>query len=528
MELPTASLVSDGIAPVGSDLVTNSSPRVCNAWFSFISPTEPRVGFRVSYQSIVESIVDALACHLEAGYFPIAPEAAESDPVQEAKSRVRSAEHRIKTLTAEKEQILSTISSGVLSDALLRELDNKFRSVTMQLADAQSHLDEAGLEVERALAAADSLRAQEDLDNLLLFVSGLRDPHSPLAYKFFKSCVKNLDFHAEDSPNRQRVVSWTGSIEFVTGETRIAVPFAGKHVTLRPVATDGSWALKRLLKGEPLDSDLVNRRLQEGSPAKIRPREVLPALGLEKSEGWIIHVGDSHLLQAYLALYAHHPEIPTWESLIPQLAEEFGDASELRLALESNYECLLTAGNPMWVHRRAPRETESLIATALDQPVTAEMLPRTWVSIHTGLAEEWTTIDGLRYMPLCAHCGSHRRARFAISEPAGYVCLDCRRDAVGLTWPSRLDRFIAYPDLWTAAGIPLDLPSPPARPRKKREKSDRKGRIQMLPTDKVLAILDAYRTGKPLANICTEHGLKNAHDIYYLLDKHSIPLRRFH
>lgn len=498
----------------------------CNAWFAFGSATEPTVGFRVSYQPIVESIIDALASHLEAGYFPIAVDQSYNGSAESAASGVRTAEHRVKELTAEKEQLLATISSGVLSEALLRELDGKYRALTDQLADAHSRLNDARLEVERARLASDTQRAKQHLDSLLLFVSGLRDPHSPLAAQFFHTCVRNLAFQAHDLPSRKRQVSWTGAIEFIANDQRLAVPFSGSHTTLRPVAADESWALNRLLEGTPLGTDVATRRLM-GTRPKVRPKDILPSLNLDKSESWIIHVGDSLLLRAYLTLFAEHPDLPTWGSLIPDITRDVGEPGEFEKALRRCHHATTSMRNPQWIHARAPRETESLITAALGQPVTPDLLLRTWVSDFTGIAEPWAVANGLRHVPPCRHCHSHRRARFTIDEPLGYVCLDCRRDQTGLTWPTRMDRFIAYPELWVAAGFNLELPTPPAKPKPKRVYSNRRHRLSSLPTEDVLAILDAYRAGTPLASICQQHRLRDAHDIYHLLDKHNIPRRRF-
>ena len=41
-----------------------------------------------------------------------------------------------------------------------------------------------------------------------------------------------------------------------------------------------------------------------------------------------------------------------------------------------------------------------------------------------------------------------------IPEPVGAVCLECRRDAVGLVWPADpYDRYVAHPDMWAAHGF---------------------------------------------------------------------------
>ncbi len=46
-----------------------------------------------------------------------------------------------------------------------------------------------------------------------------------------------------------------------------------------------------------------------------------------------------------------------------------------------------------------------------------------------------------------------RAAPLEIAEPAGAVCLDCRKDEAGLVWPAKdYDRFIARPELWKQHG----------------------------------------------------------------------------
>jgi hypothetical protein len=115
--------------------------------------------------------------------------------------------------------------------------------------------------------------------------------------------------------------------------------------------------------------------------------------------------------------------------------------------------------NPTWLQTRARAyDAVSCLAAAADDGIaTWAALDELGVPRTTAIAalkrarpqRDWSTIRGvgLRASYRCA-CGSLRRAQFRNPEPAGLVCLDCRRDEAGIEWDPTYDQFLANPELW--------------------------------------------------------------------------------
>jgi hypothetical protein len=91
---------------------------------------------------------------------------------------------------------------------------------------------------------------------------------------------------------------------------------------------------------------------------------------------------------------------------------------------------------------------------ASGRPVNRKMMvpavATKWASAHVAMRDhrfkdEWTyDYDNRDYTSKpCPHCGGSRRFPASIPEPVGLVCLECRRDQGGFTWPSHpYDRYL--------------------------------------------------------------------------------------
>lgn len=498
----------------------------CSPRFAFYSRTSPTVGASIDYQNLVGSVIDALAAHFERGVLPLSPHEIVSTDIETLEAEIHSCEAKIRDLRGQEESLLGAITSGSLSDHLLRELDARFTRVRSETSRTQSLLDETSLRLETARARSEQLQARRRADRILFFVAALRDCRSSLARQFFTTCISDLEFRIETDSRRRRTVRWTGIIAFSLDAERACIPFHGAEVQRVNAGTGGDWAIQSVLSGRPFMTDYASRALSGGDAIRVRANKILPSLGLSERESWILQVSDSLLLRAYVALFVSHPQRPSWQSLETEILADFGDPERLRERLYAVHARLIPLKMPMWSRIGSRAETESLIKVAQGRVVKHSEIPPFRDGQRKGTAERWATSEGYRSPSPCGNCKSVKRARLVIDEPGGYVCLDCRQDALGITWPRRFDRFIAHPNLWVEAGFDLELPPPEVATRAKRTWSNRRKRLEGLSEQTVSEILRRYQDGAALACLVKEFELRDAHDVYWLLDARAMPRRR--
>lgn len=498
----------------------------CGFRYLFASDTSPSVGASVAHSDLAQSVVDALATHLAAGCLPVSVRQVLEDDAAEVAAALRGLDQRSSQLEARCSHLRQAITSGDVSGRLLRDLSDEYASLTDETASVQSQRDELLLEQERRRAARELALAQRRAEDILLFVSHLRDPHSTVAQRFFGSCVRELTFTVRYEPDRTRVLSWSGTIALASDDATIEVPFSGAVPARQAVGTE-SWAVERLKRGAPLLIDSVSRRFADGLSVKIRAGAILPEIGLRGEESWIIYVADALLLEVYLSHFADGYEGPTFEDLSSTLASDFRDVPALESAVLRTHHLLCSLEKPTWIRRYRRDETNALISLARGSRVEASALIYDGSHRPRGKLEHWDLRDDAWSCAPCRHCGSSRRMRLVIPEPSGYVCYDCRLDPSGVRWGSRFDRFVALPELWMAAGFSLDIPAESPAKAPTRVYTRRRGRLATLSDDARRRLADRYQAGDRLQDLRGDFDLKDAHDVYRILDDLGVP-RRVH
>ena len=499
----------------------------CRLRLGFQSADAPAARASLRYSTFAESIVESLAECLERGVLPLAPMSVVDETLEDGESAVRTHRLRIEELQNQERNVLGAITSGNVSEHLLSELDRQFIRIRDALLAEESLFNEATLDLDRLLAARGEEQRKRRIETAAVFVSELGNPHSTLAREFFARCVSNLDFRLEVTHARERILHWTGCINFSSEAGTIQVPFAGHQLQDRREGAGDEWIIERLLSGHPLGTDSASRQFQAGILDKVWPSKILPRLHLQPHESWMLHVGDPLLLKCYLALYSSHPDRQSWADLEDEIRREHGEPDRFQMLLKRTHKGFEGLKRPKWAQRRPLWETQCLIKIAQGHSLERSEILKPYPAERRGVAEPWNKIaDQFRPSP-CRTCASTSRIRLMIDEPCGYVCLNCRSDGAGIRWPERIDRFAAYPELWTQAGFALLLPSPLMPPRAtKRRYSRRRDRLAGLPMDAIDTIITAYQEGQNLSNIIKQHDLKDAHDIYRILDDRGIPRRR--
>lgn len=150
----------------------------------------------------------------------------------------------------------------------------------------------------------------------------------------------------------------------------------------------------------------------------------------------------------------------------PEVVKTFARPDLLAARMRHLYHT--SSGDLLWLKRRSRAVTNLLIhASQHDGTVTRAELKDDYAlaidQIPRVSPDEWSRPrQGVLQLRPCLTCGSRRRAIPRFIEPVGYICLDCRSDSDGIKWPAALyDRWIAFPELWVAAGHDLELTSEP-------------------------------------------------------------------
>ena len=500
-------------------------PEDCGFRYTFVSADAAPVGVTFPHRALADSVLDALADVLAKGIMPIATRDVAEEGLKDLMSHMRGLEQQITVLVSDQQNLMSAISSGDVTGGLLREINAQYELRSQQLEQLQSQHDQAQLEMDRQRQVLDRDRARRKAEDALIFICQIRDPHSRIAQQFFTTCIQDLRFELQKTEAREKVLAWSGVISLSAKGSPIAVPFSGRWKCDRASGPLQEWALERLMVGQSLRCDVVSRRFEGGTADKIATKEILPAIGLTKEEGWIAYVGDDALLKAYLAIYATNYKGASWNDIEEALREDFGEPNRLRGRLERTHDKRAAQKRRHWINARSRDETQALIAQAVGESIPRGVRSSGRAFRKPRWAEDWDFIDGSWTSAACPTCGSRRRVRLLIDEPAGYVCYDCRTDPDGIRWPQRFDRFIAFPELWISAGFALELPAEASPRSVSRRYSKRRERLDRLDQSTFTAIIARYQSGDEIKVLVSDFGLQDIHDVYRILDDHRIPRR---
>lgn len=291
-------------------------------------------------------------------------------------------------------------------------------------------------------------------DQLLHLIASLRDPTDRGYRGQWLASLREVSFTSSKRSTGDihvRTVSWTGLVVLEAHGEEFALPFSGSYeygagLRNREVALDNvDQALVALRSGVPIsDSAIVQ-------PTLITPH-VAAALGVSPSHMVINGCRDPRVLRVAVALL----ESPD------RTNADIGEAlmeSETFVARIRAVHCGENAERP-WTAAPDPIHVAFyVVAAANDGRVTAGQVHRLVPSTSLGqiynvagdlrrFSPRWSTQRKKGYVLAPCGCGSTRAALSSTLEPIGAVCLDCRQDEGGETWPA--EPYDAY--LATSAG----------------------------------------------------------------------------
>lgn len=266
---------------------------------------------------------------------------------------------------------------------------------------------------------------------LLRLLESLRDPFSELGRVLVHRSVRNMVITTtRHEVQHRRWFDYEINFEFViaNGSGAITIPVStsarhGNVFSIEAIATD---TLDQLLTGPTTVSAI--------SPfERLKVMQDLAArFGIRSRRFMLGNVTDPRLAHLVALVLVHGPE------------EAAKCSSESQELLERILHVHTSATRNVW--RLHPSPVRKLLYDLANQGLPVD--PNTTMGISTSwdnarafiysdpCRDQWKwTGDCFVLMP-CPSCGSSRRRQLMIPEPAGLVCLDCRRDQMGFLWPA--------------------------------------------------------------------------------------------
>ncbi|WP_299056381.1 helix-turn-helix domain-containing protein [uncultured Nocardioides sp.] len=353
----------------------------------------------------------------------------------------------------------------VLAAALHAHATAQFESRALRIQhlslDVQRRADMVALS---QTAAAPGVSAAQ----LTAMVNGLRDPRASEVRDLVHASIRNLRVTTRvevgDRGLKGMAVRFDGDLVVRYDDESWSVPFGDDYRVGAVFEREARalLALARLRRGEPRRG-VQRGRLMAATQAAADLFDLAPA------QFAISNCDDGPLLKVGMAALFPRPgrgepdgDVPHLDDLAedPDLVADFGDVRALAESIRRGYDGV---SEQRWLLQGAGR---SEVAAILDcwrdpSPQRSGNKYENFGRIVRGrcLEDRWELRRGHRpTLSPCPHCGSRLAARMRIREVDGYLCLECRRDRGGVQWPSRFDRYVSHPSLYTAAGVTLDVP----------------------------------------------------------------------
>lgn len=344
--------------------------------------------------------------------------------------------------------------------------------------------------IDQQLSNLDAGESGAALDDLQTVIDGLKNPRTSVYRSALRDAIANLSM----TVTRGKVGRLRGHDVHLSGHLVIATTTGPYALSFTREFQVG--ALKDVEAGTGDGLAMIRAGLPQQLIPGSRDAEYVSlgwaALGVDRNATSLPSCTDTDLLR--LAVAACYPDavgneekasIPSVSQLAndPKLVEAFGDVAQLVCRLQTIHS---VPGSRQWLgrddnsgeavfmlaslgrrglHDVAGHEEEARRRNAgsLRQNLKARSLERfeSWV---------WHG-EALPDLKDCLRCGGSWLVPLRLKEPAGYVCLTCRSDRDGITWPLRFDRYITRLDLWREVGAPLSPPEPGPSPTTRRDRS---------------------------------------------------------
>lgn len=450
----------DGVDAVFVSALRNaerSKPRLALVKAESWPSTRESTGYNATVPAweVAGAIVDAIAAAGDQALDLVAWDT-DSEAALEANRKLAQLTADTATLE-EKRRHLRRLLDAVDADGQLQSFGDLRREYVVEfndtaeelaaLAAKRTALEGELADIRRTEARTDGAAAAEELLNMVRSLSDCLD----LTYRsVWLSALRDMELTTIEATRRQRTTRLTGALVIGSGDAAVRIPVDRTFTFVfrpDPVPARIDRAIDAMRGGTPLT---------EALPA---PRCDLRRLVGERfghTGSFLLSTcSDPRITRIAVAALLDWPD---------ESDDEVAERVNEPVALVRRVRAVHTAkaDGARWFLRGAVvmAELHARAAQRLDHTVTfEEMAPSVCTSkavVRRTIRDEdgWTRWEqlgeaGVRLITPCPWCGSWRLAPMRIREVDGPLCLDCRRDSVGVSWPSEpYDQWLTAPHLW--------------------------------------------------------------------------------
>lgn len=428
--------------------------RMANAEDYPSSQRAVRTRVRLPHRVLAEAILAGLQDATDAPLQRLLPEEGDAD-LEVLHVRHTTLGHDIQRLHRTQQviyqRLTSTDADGDLATtgALYRDLQQQYNDLAEQLTQQRAELDTLTAEIDRFRKARNLQGGPPE--QLLLMLSTLRDAYHTKHRQLWHEVIDTLTITV--SP--LQIAGHDGTTIDIRGRLRIndgsdTYTIALQHSFRAGVATQAQTRIDALTadlrQGIPVQDSTVPR-------ARLLAKDVAKSLHRSPLSFSIAQITDPGILR--LAMAVLHPADRQTSDL-----QHLADVHDEPLVLLQRIAAIhdpVTRRRAAWKMRPSPKLACVYLSAAhnagkvLYDHIIPDVYP-TSRSVQAMIYSkscggEFTTIYGHGYqLTPCQNCGSHRRSILVIPEPDRSVCLDCRQDRSGVTWPTQpYERYQTHP-----------------------------------------------------------------------------------
>ncbi len=480
----------------------------------------PDGSFPIPYDAFAQSVIQALATIGDRDVDVFPRDTANSKELHDLTNRLRQMETGQADRIALRDSLFGRLTETnpdgqlTLRGALLDRVQDEYNETDRHIEASDPKIAAA----KRQLASAKAAAAHENqTSRLLRAVASLKDPHDTTLASFWSDVITDLVFTSTRSgtyKERTKVVSWEGTLRLSVDDGEIRIPITGNWIwraSWRKSDNQAHPAIDAMRAGIPFPHQgIVDRQAVS--------KEICEILGINGRAAMVLNCEDPTIVAAVLSeLHPTEDEA----TIDPQDAV-------LRSRLRDLY---TTRKSSQWrIVSRRDSALSSLYARATQNGglVLRSELPTTGDNIQPNFhaikrkpwVQEWEfTTDGAR-LNACSYCKETSRAPSEILEPVGSICLNCRKDRAGITWPEKpYNQYLCTPQ--QRATRPTQERAATGRKKQARTMSE-------LTEHEIANVLVDYRNLRKLIQgpngILETHNITNG-TLYRIIDTHNEPKR---
>lgn len=392
----------------------------------------------INAREVNNALIEGIAAAGAATEFVGAP-MLDTPEIQEARRALIHADDALAAAEAELQRLYREIN--VTTGALKRRLNTEYNKQDEEVVRLSMGREDAQLAFDGAIRSA-RLGQQVVQDSALLeLVSILEDPGTTTLARNLRQALTEIRFQFTPVVDAHDV-QVEGGLAVGSEAATIVIPFHGKwlEARARTASERVHQVMEQMATGVPFAVQDVERRSDFYA-------ELEQEFGLPRADMIFLNCLDPRILRVGV-----HATVPQFRDgrAHEQLAADLGEPVALIRHVAAVWSepgrrtphWLSTAKSPrraLWYALGSSCDEGLVLHERFIEKGGSAQMVRDLLRDDP----EWSYVSrqGWRLLP-CKRCGSTKRCRMRLREVQGAVCLACRTDAAGVSWPSSYDGYI--------------------------------------------------------------------------------------